>query len=118
MWNHPVDADVEKHLAEWMEAFAAEPIAQPPSASATEIWQKAELLRRWDAQRKAAAPIEMGDRAQVGVGLAGAVALLVWISRQIPVETMSPTLAAALVASVLLLVPAAAFSLWALLSRE
>ena len=111
MWNHPVDADVEKHLAEWMEAFAAEPIAQPPSVSATEIWQKAELLRRWDAQRKAAAPIEMGDRAQVGVGLAGAVALLVWISQQIPVETMSPTLAAALVASVLLLVPAAAFSL-------
>ena len=82
----PLDADVEKHLAEWMEAFAAEPIAQPPSISATEIWQKAELLRRWDAQRKAAAPIEMGDRAQVGVGLAGAVALLVWVSRQVPVR--------------------------------
>jgi hypothetical protein len=118
MWNQSVDPEVEKHLEQWMEAFAAEPIPQPPSVNAAEIWQKAELLRRWDAQRKAAAPIDIGERAQVGVGLAGAVVLLVWVSRLVPAETMSPTLAAALVAGVLLLVPAAAFSLWALLSRE
>jgi hypothetical protein len=118
MWKPPVDAEVERHLAEWMETLAAEPIPQPPAVTAAEIWQKAELLRRWDAQRKAAAPIEVGDRAQVGIGLVGALVLLVWVSRQLPMGTMSPTLAAALVATALLLVSVAAFGVWALLSRE
>lgn len=118
MSKRPVDAEVEQHLTEWMETLAAEPIPQPPAATAAEIWQKAELLRRWDAQRKAAAPIEVGDRAQVGIGLAGALFLLVWVSRQLPMGTMSPTLEAALVATVLLIVSVAVFGIWALLSRE
>ena len=116
MWDAPLDPESERHLAEWMQTLAAEPSALPPAVTATEIWQKAELLRRWDAHRKAAAPIEMGERAQVGIGLAGALVLLVWVSRQLPAGTMSPTLVAALGATALLLV--AAFSIWALLSRE
>ena len=118
MWDAPLDPESERRLAEWMQTLAAEPIALPPAATATEIWQKAELLRRWDAHRKAAAPIEMGERAQVGIGIVGALVLLVWVSRQLPSGTMSPTLVAALGATVLLLVSAAAFSIWALLSRE
>jgi ferric-dicitrate binding protein FerR (iron transport regulator) len=118
MWDAPLDPESERRLAEWMQTLAAEPIALPPAATATEIWQKAELLRRWDAHRKAAAPIEMGERAQVGIGLVGALVLLVWVSRPLPAGTMSPTLVAALGATVLLLVSAAAFSIWALLSRE
>ena len=118
MWDAPLDPESERRLAEWMQTLAAEPIALPPAATATEIWQKAELLRRWDAHRKAAAPIEMGERAQVGIGLVGALVLLVWVSRQLPSGTMSPTLVAALGATVLLLVSAVAFSIWALLSRE
>ena len=118
MWDAPLDPESERRLAEWMQTLAAEPIALPPAATATEIWQKAELLRRWDAHRKAAAPIEMGERAQVGIGLVGALVLLVWVSRQLPSGTMSPTLVAALAATVLLLLSAAAFSIWALLSRE
>jgi hypothetical protein len=118
MWEAPLDPDVDRHLAQWMEALAAEPVPPPPAATAAEIWQKAELLRRWDAQRKAAAPIEVGERAQVGVGLVGAVVFLVWVSRQLPAGTVSPALTAALVASVLLLLSAAAFSVWALFSRE
>jgi hypothetical protein len=118
MWEAPLNPDVDEHLAQWMEALAADPVPQPPAATAADIWQKAELLRRWDAQRKAAAPIEVGERAQVGVGLVGALVLLVWASRQLPANSISPALAAALVATVLLLVSAAAFSIWALLSRE
>ena len=118
MWEAPLDPEAERHLADWMQSLAAESIAQPPASTASEIWQKAELLRRWDAQRKAAAPIDMGERAQVGIGLAGALTLLVWVSRQLPAGTMSPTLVAALAATVLLLLSAAAFSIWALLSRE
>jgi hypothetical protein len=118
MWKPPVDADVERQLAQWMEALAAEPIPQPPAATAAEIWQKAELLRRWDAQRKAAAPIEVGDRAQIGIGLVAALVLLVWVSRQLPLGTMSPTLAASLVTTALLILSVTVFGIWALFSRE
>ena len=118
MWKPPVEPEVEQHLTQWMEALAAEPIAQPPAATAAEIWQKAELLRRWDAQRKAAAPIDVSERAQVGIGLVGALLLLVWVSRQLPLGAMSPTLAAALVATVLLIISVTVFGVWALLSRE
>ena len=118
MWKRLLDADTEAQLAHWMEELAAEPIQEPLSISAAAIWQKAELLRRWDAQRKAATPIDIGERVQVGIGLAGALTLVVWLSRQLPDTSFSPTVTAALVASVLLLVSAAAFSIWALFSEE
>lgn len=118
MWTRSLDADTEAQIASWMDELAAEPIQETSALSAAAIWQKAELLRRWDAQRKAAAPIDLGERAQVGIGLAGALTLLVWLSRQLPATSFSPSVTAALVASVLLLVSAAAFSIWALLSEE
>ena len=118
MWTRPLDADTEAQLARWMDELAAEPIQETSALSAAAIWQKAELLRRWDAQRKAAAPIDFGERAQVGIGLTGALTLVVWLSRQLPDTSFSPTVTAALVASVLLLVSAVAFSIWALLSEE
>lgn len=118
MWNRPIDAETESELARLMEELANDPIHEPPPATASEIWQKAELLRRWDAQRKAAAPIDLGERVQVGIGLVGALALLIWLSRQFPQTAPSPTVMAAIVAGVLLLASAAAFSIWALLSEE
>ena len=118
MLTRSLDADAEAQLAHWMDELAAEPIQEPSALSAAAIWQKAELLRRWDAQRKAAAPIDLGERAQAGIGFAGALTLVVWLARQLPDTSFSPTVTAALVASVLLLASAAAFSIWALLSEE
>ncbi len=119
MWKPPVDADVEQHLTEWMEALAAEPIRAAAGRD----------RRRDLAEGRAAATVgrtaeggganRVGDRAQVGIGLVGALASAgVGHRVRFPLGAMSPTLAAALVATVLLLVPSAVFSVWALLSRE
>ena len=66
-------------VATWMRRFAALPAEAPPLPNPIGIWLRAEMLRRWDAQRKAESPIEVGERIQAGVGLLGAAALLVWL---------------------------------------
>ena len=66
-------------VAGWMRQFAAWPVDGPPPPDPMHTWLRAELLRRWDAQRKAESPIEVGERIQVGVALAGATALLAWL---------------------------------------
>ena len=111
MWTRSLDAETEAQLTRWMDELAAEPIQETSALSAAAIWQKAELLRRREAQRKAAAPIDLGERVQVGIGVAGGLALVAWPSRQLPDASFSPTITAVLVASVLLLVSAAAFSM-------
>lgn len=42
------------------------------------VWWKAQLLRRWEAQRAVAAPVERMHRVEVGVGLASLAVFLVW----------------------------------------
>lgn len=118
MWEPSLDPDTEAEIASWMQTLAREALDQPPRFTAAEIWQKAELLRRWDAQRKATAPIDIGERVEVGIGLAGALVLLVWLLRQLPQDAASSTLSALMIATVLLLVSAAAFSVWGLVSGD
>ena len=67
-------------VATWMQQLAALPIDGPPLPDSAHIWLKAEMLRRWDAQRKAVVtPIEVGERIQMGMGVVGAAALLAWL---------------------------------------
>jgi hypothetical protein len=73
----------------------------------TYLWWKAELLRRWDVQQRAAAPIDLGERVQVGIGLGGAVALLIWLWRDAS-SHLGPLLSVATAVSTLLLVIIAA----------
>ena len=40
------------------------------------LWWKAQLLRRFDAEREAAEPIDVGERVHVGAALLGAVVAL------------------------------------------
>lgn len=71
-------------VATWMQELASAPVGNGPLPDPTYLWWKAELLRRWDAQQRAAAPIEVGEQVQVGVGLVAAAALLVWLWRNLP----------------------------------
>jgi hypothetical protein len=66
-------------VAAWMQELAALPPVDRRVPDPAYLWWKAELLRRWDAQRRAAAPLERGEPVQVGIGLLGTVALLVWL---------------------------------------
>ena len=89
----------------WMRELAAAPLEGGPLPDPTHLWWKAELLRRWDQERRTVEPIERGERLQVGIGLVGAVVLLVWLWHLAPALPMSsPTVAAATLVGGLLVV--------------
>jgi hypothetical protein len=50
--------------------------SQVPDASV--LWVKAQMLRRWDAERKAQAPLDVMEPLQIAAGLAAAAVLFVW----------------------------------------
>jgi hypothetical protein len=93
--RNPDDATLQAHAAEcavcretlmvisWMRELAALPVDRSLPDPAY-LWWKGALLRQWDAQRRAAAPIERGEPVQVGIGLLGAMVLLIWLWRQGP----------------------------------
>jgi hypothetical protein len=72
MLNEPDD---ELAIA-WMQELAALPIEASSLPDPAYLWWKAQLLRRWDAERSVAAPLEWGERLQVATGLGGAAALV------------------------------------------
>jgi hypothetical protein len=99
----------EEEVRAWMQELAAIPIDGGPMPDARQLWWKAELLKRWDAQRQAVEPIERAEPVQVGIGLAGAVALLASLWRYMPAP--SNTLIFATVLSLTLVVAVAALTL-------
>jgi hypothetical protein len=104
-------------VSAWMEEFAATPIDAPPLPDPSYLWWKAQLLRRWDAQRQATAPIDIGERVQVGVGLVGCIALLVWFCRELPSVSEAPSLVAVIILSGVVLITAAALAAWETIGR-
>ena len=50
--------------------------SQVPDASV--LWVKAQMLRRWDAERKAEAPLDVLEPVQIAAGLVAAAVLFVW----------------------------------------
>lgn len=108
--------------AAWMQELAALPMEAPPLPDPAYTWLRGELLRRWDAQRKVMAPIDVGERIQVGVGLGCATALLAWLWIQpdvLPQSTVLPSiLTIALVVSAVLLAGAASMVARDFVGRE
>ena len=62
----------------WMRELAALPMDASRLPDPSHLWLKAQLLRRWDAQQTALAPLDWGERAQIVMAVAGAGALLAW----------------------------------------
>ena len=56
--------------------------AAPPQMSQVAdpgvLWVKAQMLRRWDAERKAQAPLDVMEPIQIAAGIAAAAVLFVW----------------------------------------
>ena len=67
-------------VAEFLGRMAAAPESHRlPEAS--RVWFRAQLVRRWDAERRAAAPIETMQRAERGLLVVGLV-VLIWMWSQ------------------------------------
>jgi hypothetical protein len=66
-------------VREYMQKLAALSTDDSLPADPTYLWWKAEVLCRWDAQRRATAPIDVGEHLLAGVGLLAAVVMLQWL---------------------------------------
>lgn len=61
-------------VSAWMRDFAALPLHRAlPDPS--QVWWKAQLVRRWEAERRAAAPIDAMQHVETGAGLVALVVL-------------------------------------------
>jgi hypothetical protein len=102
MWTRSADVDADDletlAVTAWMKELASLPVSHEPLPDPTHLWWKAELLRRWDAERKATEPIEVGEQVQMGVGLVAAAGVLVWLWRTLPGITTPSTTGTSLTA--------------------
>ena len=106
----------DEMVAAWMRQLAALPTGTSSLPDPAYLWWKAQLLRRWDAQRSAAAPLDVGERVQVALGLGGAAILLAVLWSRLPALTApsgraSPDLMIT-IATLVLLVTAALVARW------
>jgi hypothetical protein len=72
-------ADDEQQLAAYMTRVAG--LALPKAARMADadlLWVKAQLLRRWEVERKVQAPLDLMEPVQIAAGLVAAGVLLVW----------------------------------------
>ena len=111
------DEHDENMIGAWMRQFAALPMESSALPDPAYLWWKAQLLRRWDAQRTVVAPLEVGERVQVATGLCGAAILLALLWSSLPTLAApsglaSPDLMIAIAAAVLLLTAALVAAWW------
>jgi hypothetical protein len=102
----------------WMQKLAAEAMPDSPPSDPEHLWWKGEMLRRLDAQRRAVAPIEIGERVQLGIGFVGAVALLASLWHDSSNIKVSTSLTVGFISGVILLVTITATTIHRLTARE
>jgi hypothetical protein len=107
-----IPQDDSQDVAAWMEEFARTPLDAPPLADPSLLWWKAQLLRRWDAERRVTEPIEVGERVQVGIGVVGTLLILGWLWRILPTTSRGPSMAVVIAVSSILLTVAVLFASW------
>jgi len=69
----------EQAVVDYMASLArAATLETPRLPDANVLWVKAQILRHWDEERKAQAPLDLMEPVQVFAGLAAAAVLLAW----------------------------------------
>ena len=75
----PVTDDEERDLSRFMSTLATDTLARVPALPGAEaVWIRAQLVRRWEAERRIERPLETMQSIHVGLALIAAVVLLVW----------------------------------------
>lgn len=70
-----VDREDDRAVGEFMAAVASLP-ARAPAPDPMQLWWKAQLLRRWDAQRRAQVPLDVMQPVEIAASVSAAAFLL------------------------------------------
>jgi hypothetical protein len=74
-----MSTDEEQDVAAYMSRLATASVRRAPRlATADVLWVKAQMLERWDAERRVQAPLDAMEPFQIGAGLVAAGILLFW----------------------------------------
>jgi hypothetical protein len=84
--------DEERALETFMSQVASLPVAVT-LRDPTPLWWKAQLVKRWDAERYAQVPLDVMERVEIVAGLAAAAMLLVWAAPTVGRVIAGPFLA-------------------------
>lgn len=87
-----IDDNDDRAIKEFMARTASLPVNTRLGDPAL-LWWKAQLVRRWDAQRHAQAPLEIMERVEIVAGLAAAIMLLAWAAPTVARLVAAPFLA-------------------------
>jgi hypothetical protein len=78
-FNRDTARDDEQVIVEYMSRLASTvPLRMSQVPDPGVLWVKAQMLRRWDAERKAQAPLDVMEPLQIAAGLAAAAVLFAW----------------------------------------
>ena len=79
MFDRDRARDDEQAIVDYMSRLASSvPSRRSSVPDPSVLWVKAQMLRRWDAERKAQAPLDVMEPIQIAAGLAAAAVLFVW----------------------------------------
>ena len=70
--------DDEQAVAAFMGRLAALP-SMAALREPSHVWWKGQLVRRWDAERRAQKPLDVVERVEIIAGVAAAAGLLLWV---------------------------------------
>ena len=84
--------DEERAIKAFMAQVASLPLTAP-MRDGMPLWWRAQLMKRWDAERHAQAPLEIMERVEIVAGVAAATALLVWAVPTVGRIVVAPFLA-------------------------
>jgi hypothetical protein len=78
-FSREVTPDEDRAIAGFMARLAATPAPRTPApAGHGAIWWKAQLLRRWDEERRAAKPLAIMEPIQLAAALTTAALVFLW----------------------------------------
>ena len=78
-WLLRMTSDDEQDIAAYMSRLAQAAGPQAPRLPAVDVlWVKAQLLQRWEAERRVQAPLDAMEPFQIAAGLVAAGILLFW----------------------------------------
>jgi hypothetical protein len=78
LWR-AMSADEEQNIAAYMTRLATAGSRHAPRLPTAEVlWVKAQMLERWEAERRVQAPLDAMEPFQIGAGLVAAGILLFW----------------------------------------